>query len=157
MWKTIFATIIMILPKIIIDTREQKPYSFKGRPCRRKALESGDYSLLGHTKDIIIERKSRHDLYSTLTVRNNLIRFKKELGRLKKVKYWYILIDASATNIMKGNIFSHANGFAVMCLLFELVAEYGGNVIFANNREEAAHIIVAIFTGYINQRGKKYG
>lgn len=135
--------------KIIVDTREQKPYTFKGHVIKRKALESGDYSIVGHSKKIVIERKSLADLFGTITVRKNLIRFKKELERLQKVPYWFILIDASPTSISKGYKYSRANGYATLCFLFELVFKYNGRVLFAKSREEASLIILAMFTGFI--------
>lgn len=135
--------------KIIVDTREKKPYTFRGYVVRRRALESGDYSLFGHTKKIIIERKSLADLFGTITVRKNLTRFIKELKRLEKVPYWYILVDASPTAVSKGYKHSRANGFATLCLLFELIFKYNGRVLFAKSREEAAMLILAMFNGYI--------
>ena len=136
--------------KIIVDTREQKPYTFRGYTVRRRALKSGDYSLLGHTNKIIIERKSLADLYGTITQRKNLIRFKKELKRLEKVPYWFILVDSSATSISKGYKYSRANGFAVLCLVFELIFQHNGRVLFANSREEASMLILSMFSGYLS-------
>ena len=138
--------------KIVIDTREKKPYPFKGYTKRRKALESGDYSILGHTKKIIIERKSLSDLYGTLTVQKNLVRFKKELTRLSRVPHWFIIVDSSAESVSKGSRYSRANGFAVLCLAFELVFQYGGKVLFAKSRKEAELLILAMFTGYLKHQ-----
>lgn len=135
---------------IVKDTREKKPYTFKGYKVRTKKLDSGDYSILGHTKKIIIERKSLADLFGTITVRKNLERFLKELKRLEKVPYWFILVDASPTSIAKGFRHSRANGFATLCLLFELVFKHNGRVLFAKSRDEAQMLITSMFIGYMS-------
>lgn len=135
--------------KIVVDTREKKPYTFKGHIIKRRALESGDYSLLGYTKKIIIERKSLADLFGTITVKKNLIRFTKELERLRKIPYWFILVDASPTSISKGFRHSRANGFATLCFLFELIFKYNGRILFAKSRDEASMLIEAMFNGFI--------
>lgn len=70
--------------KILVDTREQRPYW----NINRTSLSVGDYTtdrLLNHYH---IERKSLSDLYGTLTSGNN--RFKAELFR---AAYHQITID----------------------------------------------------------------
>jgi ERCC4-type nuclease len=61
--------------KIIVDTREQKPYW----PTNRQTLIVGDYTTQKLKNKFHIERKSLQDLYGTLTSGNN--RFKYELFR----------------------------------------------------------------------------
>ena len=81
-----------VLPwKIVIDTREQLPYSFdsmvdskRGKdlvvPTVVAGLPSGDYSIENWEESIAIERKSLQDLYgSTISGRE---RFEKEIARL---------------------------------------------------------------------------
>lgn len=78
---------------IIIDTREQLPYTFTGivsdarhryAPMHittvRMGLNAGDYSLGGFTSQIALERKSAADLYNTLGQGRR--RFQRELHRL---------------------------------------------------------------------------
>lgn len=137
---------------ILVDTREKKPLIPKGCIIKRRTLKSGDYSISGHTKKIIIERKALGDLYGTIAIRKNLIRFKKELERLKEVPYWFLLIEASPNTITKGYKYSCANGFAILCLIFELVIKYNGKVLFAQNKEEAKLLMMSAFTGYLNQK-----
>ena len=45
--------------KIIVDTREQKPYVFENQIIKK--LEIGDYSVEGHEDCFCIERKSKAD------------------------------------------------------------------------------------------------
>ena len=78
---------------IIIDTREQRPYSFlhlRADTTRggglvsveitRLPLPTGDYSIVGLDDEIAIERKSGEDLYSTIGQGRR--RFERELERL---------------------------------------------------------------------------
>lgn len=57
--------------KILIDTREQAPYSFQGKyyqdvKIEHGTLQSGDYSLAGLTDKIAVERKELPDLIQCL-------------------------------------------------------------------------------------------
>jgi ERCC4-type nuclease len=77
---------------VLIDSREQLPYSFDnlyagpvGRsrriivPTRRVALAVGDYSVFGWPR-IVIERKSKEDLWNSISqARENFV------GRLEKM------------------------------------------------------------------------
>ena len=65
---------------IVIDSREQLPYTFNGLrsnadkgnlPLRvltqRLALPTGDYAIFGHPGGAVVERKSKADLYSSIS------------------------------------------------------------------------------------------
>ena len=53
------------LPSIIIDSREQLPWSFPEEfTVKKDSLPTGDYSLDGMTDLITIERKSLQDMVS---------------------------------------------------------------------------------------------
>jgi DNA excision repair protein ERCC-4 len=83
----------LLIPTILIDTREQLPYTFEnfhadatdgGLPLvvttKRTTLRSGDYSVEG-LPGVVIERKSLADLYGTLGSGRD--RFERELQRLQ--------------------------------------------------------------------------
>jgi ERCC4-type nuclease len=68
--------------EVMIDSREQQPYTFEGLMTnvdqgslpirvrtRREGLPVGDYSIFGLPSGIIIERKSKEDLYSSISQR----------------------------------------------------------------------------------------
>ncbi len=72
---------------IVIDSREQLPYTFDGMdngnlivPTVVAGLPSGDYSIEGMEDRIAIERKSLDDLYGSVTWGRE--RFEKEILRL---------------------------------------------------------------------------
>ena len=123
---------------IYIDTREQKPYEFKGCKQVRRGLKVGDYSVqdgLGRG-GIIIERKSPEDMIGTLTKKTNLERFKKELDKMAKFKYKIVVIETSPKGLISACAASRttANGEKVLELLLELSLQYGFWPVFAGSR-----------------------
>lgn len=81
---------------IIYDQREGIPYTFTGlradadkqnRPLAveivKGHLETGDYSIVGCERQIVVERKSLDDLYSTLG--QNRMRFEREHERMAEI------------------------------------------------------------------------
>lgn len=59
---------------IVVDTREQKPYTFSGfsnvRTVRHK-LPFCDYSIRGFERDIVVERKTLEDYVGSITGNNH--------------------------------------------------------------------------------------
>lgn len=72
---------------VIVDTREQLPYTFDGMdvvvPTLILGLPSGDYSVDGMCGLVAIERKSLDDLYGSCTWGRK--RFEAEIGRLSEL------------------------------------------------------------------------
>ena len=72
---------------LIVDTREQEPYSFDSRlvVVERRALPAGDYSVAGMEGVVAVERKTLDDFVSTVI--HQRARFRRELqqtGRLSR-------------------------------------------------------------------------
>lgn len=85
---------------IIVDSREQKPWSFpQNVQIKRAGLKSGDYSILGFEDRIAIERKSLIDLYNT--VGQGRARFERELERLAELDHAAIVIEATWYQIVR--------------------------------------------------------
>ena len=86
---------------IIIDTREQRPYTFqqiKPQPkVVTKGLKTGDYSLDGLQNKICIERKSLADLFGS--VGSGRKRFEREMQRMSKFDYAALVIESSLAGI----------------------------------------------------------
>jgi len=80
-------------PVIIIDTREQKPYKFRGMDRERKGLETGDYSLKGHEDKVVVERKSHADAWDC--ARGSRKRFVNCLQRLAVLPHPAIVIECT--------------------------------------------------------------
>jgi len=138
---------------IVVDTREQKPL-WKGEKIVRKKLEVGDYSIKGYEKEVAIERKSLPDLFGTLGGGHK--RFKAELGKAIKYKYFAIVIDGSYSSAynkdFEGSYHSKMRGYVITSILFTLHMKYGINIFFSNGRIESKRIIKELFYAY----AKKY-
>lgn len=137
------------LPTIIIDTREQKPYTFKGYKSVRKGLSAGDYSLSNKQALVLIERKSLADLYGTLTRKSNFERFTKELEKLKFAKYPFLMIEATPAQIRNGFEYSNANGGAVLDKLMRICCQYGIQIIFGGDRDLSERLVLSIFNAVV--------
>jgi len=82
---------------IIIDTREQQPWSFEHYAKANKKLDTGDYSIEGLEKIIAIERKK-----SVSEFANNITesRFKDVVSRLSAIKYSFLLLEFDLEDIL---------------------------------------------------------
>lgn len=97
---------------VIIDTREQSPYSFQSFkadashfkrplfiPTERATLQTGDYSIQSHESEITIERKSLQDLYGTIGAGRD--RFERELNRMAQFKVAHVVVEADWLTALK--------------------------------------------------------
>lgn len=93
---------------VVIDTRERTPYQFSKNFMRdrslfyiqaiTKSLPTGDYSIVGHESEIAVERKSLADFLGTAGQGRR--RFERELGRLAKMKFAAVVIEAEWSQIL---------------------------------------------------------
>lgn len=86
-----------LVPEVIIDSREQRPFSFSWvtpvPPITKiGTLKTGDYSIVGLTDKIAIERKSRADLEGCCTTSRP--RFERELERLSTFLVAVVVVEA---------------------------------------------------------------
>ena len=79
------------LPTIIIDTREQAPFTLSGYETRIATLKAGDYSLEGYEGKVAVERKSKEDAYGC--VGSSRRRFVECLERLASLERAAIVIE----------------------------------------------------------------
>lgn len=82
---------------IIIDTREQQPWSFDNFAVANKKLDTGDYSIEGLQHLLCIERKK-----SVSEFANNIIesRFKDVVMRMSQLKYSFLLLEFDLEDIL---------------------------------------------------------
>lgn len=96
---------------IIIDTREQFPWLFEGitigtgkskkdlvLPVEVATLKTGDYSIKGFEHLVAIERKSKDDLFYTLSQERN--RFIRELSRLNEMRFAAVVVESEWSDCM---------------------------------------------------------
>jgi len=93
---------------VIVDTREQIPYTFHEIPIDnsekyygvsilRRGLTLGDYSVAGLETRLCIERKSLEDLYSSIGRRDN---FENRLTRMQGYDYSCVVVEASQETLL---------------------------------------------------------
>jgi ERCC4-type nuclease len=122
---------------IVIDTREQQPYEFD---CATvvETLRTGDYSVRGLEADIVIERKTKADIYGSVTRDRN--RFEREMVRLQKIRYAAIVIESSLQRLLVPLAFSKINPIAVINTLVSWSVKYQVHIWFAEHRRFAARL-----------------
>jgi ERCC4-type nuclease len=89
---------------VLIDTREQRPYTFRGIkadakdgnvplevPTERGTIQTGDYSIVGFRDRVTIERKSKEDLYGSVVKRAN---FEQRLERMALMDFAAVVVEA---------------------------------------------------------------
>ena len=123
---------------IVIDTREQLPYSFDTQSISRK-LDAGDYSVEGLEDRVAIERKSLDDFVSTV-IRSRK-RFANELEKLRQYDFACIVVEADLTDIAQGRYRSGAHPKSVLGATLSIIADYGIPIYFCSNRRLACRFV----------------
>lgn len=140
---------------IIIDTREKHPYCFASFfPCNekdgkyngkynevRKALKTGDYSVVGYEDVIAVERKTLDDLSHSLMSSQSKSRFHAELERLSEMQYVVLLIEGSIEDVLSHNYAGSTPGSKMFEEVVGVMAEYGIPVVFAGDRQCAQRFV----------------
>lgn len=132
-----------VIPFPVIDTREQLPYEFPEWPCIRKALPSGDYSLVGLENTFAVERKSQTDLLGCW----HTDRFKAELKRLSAFDKAFLVIESDLYRL-RNDKFYKGNINAVLGFLQSVPLLYGVHVLFLGDREGANRFVAGLLEKY---------
>ena len=82
---------------IVVDTREQQPWSFPHYIVANRKLDTGDYSIEGLENVLAIERKK-----SVNEIATNIIepRFKDAISRLSQHKYAFLLLEFDIDRVL---------------------------------------------------------
>lgn len=141
----------MTLP-IIVDTREQRPFTFTGYPAEvtRAKLETGDYSLAGYEHLVAVERKQLSDLVSSLTTARD--RFEAELRRSSRLDYFSIIVEAPLDAVLKHRYRSQALPHSILqsCIAFSL--RYGTSFQWAGSRDGAEYLTFWTLARWLKER-----
>jgi ERCC4-type nuclease len=82
---------------IIVDTREQQPWSFDHHITASEKLDTGDYSVRGIENILCVERKkSVGEVATNITEK----RFKDVVGRMSQFKYAFLLLEFSMDQLL---------------------------------------------------------
>lgn len=142
------------IPRIIVDTREQKPWDFELHETTRAKLDVGDYSLEGMEHLICIERKA-----SLVDFAQSIIseRFERELRRMTH-KYRYLILDFDFDDMIrypdtlpgfKNKDKIKITGKFLMRRLFELQLKYKFVPLFVG--AYGAESVLSLFRRILNE------
>ena len=121
-------------PVIVVDTREQKAYSFDVARAStvRAALPAGDYSLAGKEDRVAVERKSLDDLVNTVIRERE--RFHNELKRLATYDAACVVVEGDLAHIFARSYTSRAHPNSVVGAVMSIIVDYGIPVYFCSTR-----------------------
>lgn len=142
-------------PVVLVDTREQRPFSFARFPNwiageRQATLPTGDYSVEGMEALVALERKSLNDLVGSLM--NGRQRFLRECERLTEFRWRAILVEATYEEVKSPYPeFTEAHPNGISGSLDALEVKFGIPVIYAGKsrvlaEEKTASWLSKIFT-----------
>ena len=138
---------------IIVDSREQKPYLFKGYKTVVQGLPVGDYSLM-NCQDIAIERKSINDLIGSLSVGRE--RFEKEIQKGSQLPYFSLVIEANLSDLVNGKYRSRMLPASAVQTLLSWSVKYRLPVFFAESRQHGEKITLSLLQKYARAIFQKY-
>lgn len=130
--------------KILIDSREQLPLSFKN--SEKLKLDIGDYAVGGKDFDYtFVDRKSFQDFCGTM-VGDNYERFRREILRCKNQdSYLWVVVEADIKDAAKLNSHSpHKNNLKfVFHQMTTLMHEFPQNLqfVWSGGREQSQDLI----------------
>lgn len=128
---------------IVIDTREQEPYSFDPRlaATARRALPAGDYSVEGLEERVAVERKSLDDFVSTVI--HGRARFRNELRKLGGYRATCIVVEAGVLDVLLHRYRGDAHPNAVLGSALSIILDFRIPVFFCSNRQAACQFVQA--------------
>jgi len=128
---------------IIIDTREQEPYSFDPRLTAtvRQALPAGDYSVAGLEQRVAVERKSLDDFVSTVIHARR--RFRDELRKLAGYRAACVVVEGGVADVLLQRYRGAAHPDAVLGNALSILLDHGVPVLFCGNRQAACQFVQA--------------
>ena len=136
------------LPPIIIDTREQSPFTFAGYETKVATLRTGDYSLEGFEDRVAVERKSKEDAYGC--VGSGRRRFVECLERLAALDRAAIVIERSIENFDKEPpARTRIDSRMAVGSYISWSCKYRIPVFWCNNKAYAERVTVRFLAAYV--------
>ena len=134
---------------VVIDTREQLPYTFKnievgGKrlnvPTERGTLASGDYSIKGFENLITIERKSVCDFYGSITTGRE--RLKAEFERMESMQFSAIVVEGRLETVLDSLFHGRrVNPNAIRATVASWSVKYQTRWFFSTSREQGERLV----------------
>jgi len=130
-------------PTIVVDSREQEPYSFDARlvAVERRALPAGDYSVAGLENSVAVERKSLDDFVSTVI--HSRERFRNELRKFASYRAACVVVEAGLLDVLQHRYRSEAHPNAVLGNALSIILDFHIPVFFCSSRQAACQFVQA--------------
>lgn len=143
--------------KILIDSREQLPFSFAGYEVSLEvaALPTGDYSLPGFQDRVAVERKAIDDLVGCL-MGSNRERFERELARGRHYDLFAVVVEASLADVSQGRYRSEMKAKAALQSIIAFQVRYRAPFIWAGNRTGAEYVTYSLLAKYLREIEERY-
>ena len=138
--------------RIAVDFREQHPFAFEGYPVEvtPATLATADYSLVGFTDRIGIERKSLPDLVACLGVERD--RFQRELARLRGYDCAAVVVEATADDLRAGHFRAKLNPEAAWQSVLAFAQRYRIPFFWSDSRADAEETTFHLLRHYQHDR-----
>jgi len=132
------------VPVVIVDTREQLPYTFEDLAganvpavrTKTATLQTGDYSIQGLESRLCVERKSVSDFYGTITAGRD--RFERELKRMQSMERAAVIVEGRFSDVICPFQYGRRiSSDAVLGSVASFYARYRVPCYFLANRQDA--------------------
>jgi ERCC4-type nuclease len=140
--------------KILVDTREQQPFTFERFPgvvVERGTLPTGDYSLPGFESSIACERKELNDLIGCLQGVNR-DRFERELQRGSGMSHFSVVVEATLEDIGHGRYRSQMRPKAALQSIFAFMIRYRVPFLFCGSRRGAEYVCHSLLSKFLYEQ-----
>jgi DNA excision repair protein ERCC-4 len=139
---------------IIVDSREQKPYTefFDNLDHKYevKKLDVGDYSIKGYEDQFAIERKELNDFIQSIT--RERIRFSIELEKARKLQYFAVIVEGSFYDIKNKNYKSFTNPQSILSTLFMWSVKFDVPIFLVDSREGGALAVLKFAEAFLKYK-----
>jgi ERCC4-type nuclease len=134
------------LPVVLVDTREQIPFSFrrfKGwfSGIEARALPIGDYSVAGMEDSCVVERKDLSDLIHSFTENRSV--FIKRLRRMSELPHSLLVITAPVSQIKSAYPYGRVNPNQITQSLIAVLAGFRLPFICTETHELGEEIVAS--------------
>lgn len=140
---------------VVVDSREQKPFGFRGRPVEVTVgtLDAGDYSVRGFERRIAVERKSLVDLVGCLGRERE--RFERELVRLRGWEVAAVVVEEPQAALRSGRYRGGLNPSAAWQSIVAFSSRFRVPFFFCRDREDAEEVTWDILRHYARERWRE--
>lgn len=142
--------------QVIIDSREQKPYTFAKYPEVKTtvaALPVGDYTIQGFEQYISIERKSLSDLVQSLGRERE--RFFRELQRARGLRFC-VVVEGTWASLAAGRYPSRLHPHAAVARVAAIMSRLGIPVLFCGSRAAGETATYQLLHQFLEEERRRY-